>query len=1663
MQKYISSSLSLKSVLLGILALFTVSGVFTINHFVSAQDNSPKIGIVDASEGNYYSSRRLIVWGTHQEPSIKISSFDNNTSRDVKVDVYKISKDEILSFLTYKVDDERYLANTPDISRFTKVTTIDAKGGDKKTLLPIEGQGFWLLRAYTADSQTFTAVIRTSVGTVAKEGNNEIVLWTQNIVTGKRVTGGDIEIFNLKDKASFLSESLIDASGIAKISQLDNADLGFVTTPEGQTAIILNLPRDYYNYKTFSAPQITTKYLLFTDRPLYAPGDKIYFKAIVRADNDAEYTVPTGLATVTIFKDYNSTQPIFEKKYPISANGTIAGEYSLADNARPGTYQISVDMGTASDREWYLRTVANFNVEHYRKPEYNLEASVARDEVLQGETVNFHLLGKYFFGQPVSGGKVQYSVKYSTDQYYTEESLEYYKKYGYGWYYGGNEIKNGSVELNKNGEVDISVPTSSIPKNTFSILSLEATYQDESGNPVKASKNILVRGSEYSVRVGNYEYSVKSGEPISIPLTLLSHSDAPVSNVNVSVSPTREEWLRDDKDPLNPDKFYNYYLDQETFPNFSIKTNDTGEATLTFTPQKTGSYKFSLKTTDRRGNTYERILYIWVTKENVPYYYQNSYGVTLRVQNREFSPGEIVPVNLSLTSPGKDVLITVERDRVRRYFVTSVPEYAKTIYIPTFASDIPNVFVSAATFSTKGLLFNNSSEEINLSKDSKKINVSITPSAEKYAPGETVELKIRTTNSFGLPLSAEVAVWAVDKSLYELMGDQRIPIMDAFWSKKYNGTNYRNSFEGIVSFGAEKGCFVGETEVLTPRGLKQIKDIKVGDYVLTRKSENDSTLVKARVKNVHSIVSNGYLILNSNLKVTAEHKMWVNNAWRDAGSIQIGDTLIDKNNKEVKVESIEWQAGEVPVYNLTIEGKSTYFAGGVYVHNDKGGGGGVRDTFADVAYWNPYVQTDASGNATVRFVLPDNLTTWLAQGVAVTYDTKVGENTADLLVTKPVIVRPILPNILRIGDDITISTLSHNFTGENKQFENTIDFSGGDIIGNKSVSLQVPNNGFVESLWKINPIKPGIATIVSTLSSPSAEDKDSVSIKIPVKEFGFNEKTAFIGEGKASFPITRFPDTSGSSSKATLYLSASLFGTLPPAIDYLLQYPYGCVEQTTSRFVPAVIVKENESIFREIIGDKNLPDLMKTGVDRLSTLRDNAGGWGWWYGEVNPFITAYATEYLKRAERVGASVPSDLYNSTRIRFENELPNITDPVARIGYIYTLNLLNSPLGREEIKNFATTTPDIVALGLLSNLRNGFTNKNTNGFNLLLSMAHEENGRKSWEAGTWMFFGSREASTALALRALLKAGASEAETIGAARYLASERKAEYWHNTFATAQTIEALLDFTKKYSKSDGNTYKVLIGDQLVSSGVLEGVFDTETITVDPNLLIQGSQVRIEPGGNSNIYSTFVFDQFRTDKNAAAKNNGLDITRTYRSSFGIGDVVDVTIRVANIPQGSRYLVVEDELPSGLIPINKTFENERASSYSDPYSYYYWGGNREYTENGIVASYSYVDGDSVELNYQARVVSRGVFNTPPAQASLMYEPDINGRTGTNVITITGEDSDSVFSQGDKIDLVEKVKTNSGKYIYILGVLAIIAAIYGYVEYRKRKTIQPPTQNTI
>lgn len=929
-------------------------------------------------------------------------------------------------------------------------------------------------------------------------------------------------------------------------------------------------------------------------------------------------------------------------------------------------------------------------------------------------------------------------------------------------------------------------------------------------------------------------------------------------------------------------------------------------------------------------------------------------------------------------------------------------------------------------------------------------------------------LNVSTTDNAGRPVSADVAVWSVDKAIFELSDNTLGDIFKAFWSERYLGTAETHSLEGITVQQAERGggCFAAGTKVLMADGsIKNIEEVKVGDYILTRKNSFDKELVKAKISGVESAVEGGYLIVNSRLRITADHILQVNGKWEEAGSIQKGDSLVGADGEEVKVESVEWQMGKFDVYNLGVEKYHTFFADGVWVHNQKGI---ERTVFKDTAYWNPSVHTDSAGKAVVRFKLPDNLTTWVVAAVADTADTRVGQATSEVKVTKDLIVRPILPNILRVGDEAVVTAVVQNFTQLDDKFDIGLQFDSGEV-GEATYSARLIKHDESEQLsWHIKPKseKEKAKLIFSARSTSDKKLGDVVTQEIPVKEFGFEESRAEVGNGPQEFTIKLAADAHLKKSSATLSIAPTILGALPSAMKYLVSYPYGCVEQTTSRFVPAVIAKANSALFSQALEDKDISAIIDKGIERLTILEQGDGGWSWWFsGRSDYFITAYVTEYLLEAKKLGVLADDQLLQGAERFLESAVYIPADSSYRenereveISKAYGLALLgsNSTSRKRHIDNLDGLSPDLLAFAVTVNVLNGDKNSSTNGLAKLEALAQTQGDGVFWNGGDKLNFGSRDASTALAIRAILSAGGDRELAVKGARYLTRNRKSDYWSNTFATAQVIRALVELSKTGQELVPNySYSVKLDDKEIASGVVSNSNQViKDIDIPVAQIKESSKLSVTKQGDGQIYTTLLIKEFHTDKNAKAVSNGLSVSREYVNdkgveySIGVGDTVTVRVTVSGLGAQENFGVVADELPAGLVPVNPRLKNEQENYRPDSYYYSYGVSDSEVTENGMVMSLYQMAAGEYTYTYKARAVSEGRFLTPPAVASLMYAPEIHGRSKAEVVEI---DKDA------RVIPERIVKKNVGKVagspLKILLLILAVLIIIGVIIYKKKR----------
>lgn len=1678
-----------KSIFLVLIATLLITlGIVTIPSpkTVSGQQ---KVSITVSSGQGSYQSGGLISLASTDEPSVDISAY--GASGEAEVWLYQTTQEALINYLIHDKDNNQLNKNL-DSAKVQLITSqkavIGSPGQSTKVLLPLSPTGIWLLSVSLADGVSENFITRSQTGVMVKEGDNEYIFWGQNFKTKKSVTGGNLKLYSLLNRQKEIDSASFGNDGIAKLKLLPEADIGIAIFGDDTTIIPINLHylNTGYDYSSFKTKVRDTKYFVFTDRPLYKPGDTVYFKAVIRDDDDAFYTIPKGSASVKIYKDYNVEEPLVVRDFPISADGTVFGEYRLSPEAPAGFYEIKIAIVPQGENS--SSGYASFQVEYYRKPEYSINLTTDKLGLIAGDKSSVQVSGEYFFGQPLSNQKIKYTISsanYYQYDYLTDQKTAVLDDYRYG-FWGADKILEGDLFLNEKGQgkitFDAKIPPDKNPSNDpyyqpraghNQVYSIEAQIDDGSGNPAFARKNILIYAGEYGIFRKEHSVIGKVGQTVSLPLILVPYFNASVSNINLTAKIHWENW--DSYQEPNK-KYLSYKKVEEDLPSIGSKTDASGNTTLSFAPQKAGSYKFTVEGKDRRGNLVSKSFYTYVTSDKEYYsfdYYNKGTQITVTADKTKYQPNESAKLIVFSQIPDRDIFLALERGGVRRYQIIRLEGHTQNVDIPLIRDDIPNIWAEASSFSDSNL--GNGSANLVVSADSKKLIVNLTTNQKKYGPGEVVKVDVQTIDINGQPVSADVALWAVDKAIFELVDERPETIFNAFWETRYDNTSQSHSLEGIgVQLGGGGGCFAKGTQILMADGnYNNIEEVKVGDYILTR-NETDSKLIKAKIIGTHQQDVTGYIIINGHLKVTPNHRLWINQTWKQAGSVQVGDFLTDYQGKGVPVTSIEWLSGKFKVYNLEVEKYRTFFASSIFVHNQKGGAI-PRSIFKDTAYWNPQIHTDTTGKAQITFQLPDNLTSWVISAVGSTIDTQVGQIKSEIIVQKDIFIRPILPNIFRTGDSAVISAIVHNYTDRDQNLNIEVQSDSLQIKQGQKQNVIIKSTDNKQLYFKVLANKEADPAQITFTATAKKDDQaqDTVISKIPIRPFGFYEKDALVGQGSTTFALKLAEDADKQKGKITLTLAPTLIGPIISGMKYLVGYPYGCVEQITSRLVPALMVKTNPQLFQEAVSGKNVDQLIQQGLNRLSSMQHPDGGFSWWSsGQSNHFVTAYVVENLILAKSLGFRLSNDLLNNAKRFLEQEQiynpdtkqPELLTEHQQIARIYGLTLLRSPRNNIQIQttNIENLTPDLLSLAVLANMQNGNKDPDTNGLNKLLSLAKTQAETIYFEAGSQENFGSVETSTALAIRAMLAGGINQQYITQAVRFLMRNRTKDYFANTFATSQVVKALSDFTKNTPElTPALNFTVNLDGKIVTQGIFDNIqTHYRDIIILPELIQSpSSNLSIQTSGPGQLYSTLTLEQFHTDREAKAVNKGFSIKREYASETGgkiaVGETVTVKLTIQGPETENNYAIIKDELPAGLVPINVSFKNEPASFEELNRGFYPQGTSSEITdtevtENGMILSLYQVTPGTKTYSYKTRAVSEGIFITPPAHIELMYNPQLFGRSDTEIIAIAGAPKEDIVKSLQK-DWLKFIQQNNR--IIVFGSIAILAgAILAIVIWKRR-----------
>ncbi len=305
----------------------------------------------------------------------------------------------------------------------------------------------------------------------------------------------------------------------------------------------------------------------------------------------------------------------------------------------------------------------------------------------------------------------------------------------------------------------------------------------------------------------------------------------------------------------------------------------------------------------------------------------------------------------------------------------------------------------------------------------------------------------------------------------------------------------------------------------------------------------------------------------------------------------------------------------------------------------------VRRRFETAAHWIADVFTAADGTARVSFRLPDNVTQWRFTARGVTVDTGVGSISVTRRTFLPLSVELAVPRGFREGDRIDLPVVVHNNTASARKVQCTTRITeqserpgperllpaGGDL------AFAVP-----VTAADCRPLE--LFASVREANGPADAVRRQL-VPLPRNPVVTRRWSGLLDTESSKQQACNLRAERGAELSLSIRRESGLAGPVQSALDELVQYPYGCVEQTMSRFMPAVVAGTamHEAGLKNPAGD-HLADVIATGLERLADHQHADGGWGWWKDDAtNDFMTAYVVEGLARCRRLKQPVPGAMF------------------------------------------------------------------------------------------------------------------------------------------------------------------------------------------------------------------------------------------------------------------------------------------------------------------------------------------------------------------------------------------------------------------------------------
>ena len=1406
----------------------------------------------------------------------------------------------------------------------------------------------------------------TNIGLTLKYSGTKALVWAVDLRTGEVLADVDISFHSLgkeniytgkTDRNGFF-ETEIDLKKFIATSDTYRPEFWVTANYKDDFAFLENdwsggiQPYNFgfsSDFHDANDPEYRMESYLYTERPVYRPGDTVHFKGILRLRDSQGDLYPPKKSRKAVVKIMDSKEnKVYDKTLELTEFGSFSDEIPLDSEAALGDYRLSVELTPGDDIARSYKRL-NFSVLAYRKPEYRVEVSSLVSNSFHGETLRINTEGSYYFGGPLSDAKISLRAK-TTDYFFNRYTEDWYSfALEDAWCYWDCE-RETSLLATENGTLDETgnfvweLPVDISEKSVSQVVTIEADVMDPNNQMVSNRVSVPVHRSEVYVGIKSETYSAQPGEAATFKLITLTPEGDPVSGQKVQVKLFSRTWNTLRKKNVDGLYYYDNEAKDTLISETDVTSSKKGIRVAKITIPKGGQYRVVASTKDKKGRESKAgtSVYAW-SSTYVNWPRKNDDKMDIVADKPEYSVGDTAKLLVKSPYQGKGVkaMITVEQENVMRKKIIDITSNAQSFAIPITEEMIPNAYVSVVvmkprqgeTFNDHGLdtgipAFKIGYTKLLVETSTKKIDVSLTTDKKKYGPGETVKVKLKAIDHKGNPVVSELSLSVVDMSVLALTGFQMPDVVKRFYS--------------------ERGLGVLTSELLT--------------YMMER-----------------------------------------------------------------------------------------------FKPGSKGGGGADPETkkrgnFRDTAYWNPVMHTNARGEATVEFSLPDNLTTWKLLAIAQTKKNTFGAVAEEIVETKRVILRPVRPRFAVRGDTIQLGAIVHNFLDTDAEFKVTLTGSGFTALGDSEQTVEVLADGKEKIYFPVKVNK--VDTLTLNLLAQTEGARDEIEETLPIHVFGTPQSVATSGMTETMVTeILAIPtEEDAASGEVSVTVSPTLATYLPEGLEYLVKFPYGCAEQTVSSFLPNVAIQQLQGFDAfTVVDDKQLEKNILGGLERLYTFQRGDGGFGYWAGSRKSYsyLTAYILLALHETNDSGHAVDEGVMSRAREYLKSELrkndeKNPLTGATRAYILFVLaeggdidiGLLNNLYDKRK-NNLPLFSQAHLAMALKKAGTETSTKKARTMLDEIMMLAKTETRgvhfeeRKSNSYRSLMHTNTR--STATILQALVRIQSENSLIPRVVRYLLAVREQGHWDTTQSTTISLLALIEFLKQTGELDANMVATV---QWGEKNILNKTFDQENVLAREEAVLafqdlaRGTEESLvfETQGKGRLYYDVLMSYFYTADILPPAEEGFGILRelfplkSEKNAEGLTDaMIGETYKAKltiTVPEDRHFVAVESPLPAGMEAIDTRLKTSQQtvdnliSSCEDRWTHQCWKNNlwrfnhTELRDDRVFLFADFLPAGVYEYEYLVRATTPGKFKLRPARVWEMYFPETFGQTDGGWFEVRGDD---------------------------------------------------------